>query len=123
MSDPATPAPIEPATPAPIEPATPAPIEPVWLVEATYAPDGAETRAPFRTEHLARLRDLIRQGIVVEAGAYADVSASIVIVRAADEAAALELCRDDVYLRNGVWVELRARAFGRVRPDPAEGPS
>ena len=23
-------------------------------------------------------------------------------------------CRDDVYMRNGVWVELRARPFGRV---------
>jgi uncharacterized protein len=94
--------------------AAPAPIEPVWLVEATYAPDAAETRIPFRAEHLARLRELKRQGIVVEAGAFADVSASLVVVRAADEQAALGLFRDDVYLRNGVWVELRARAFGRV---------
>jgi len=90
------------------------PIEPVWLVEASYAPDAAETRVPFRAEHIGRLRELRRQGIVVEAGAFADVSASIVVLRAADEQAALELCRDDVYLRNGVWVELRARAFGRV---------
>jgi uncharacterized protein YciI len=51
---------------------------------------------------------------VVEAGAFVDVSASIILVRAADEQAALELCRDDVYLRNGVWVEVRARPFGRV---------
>jgi uncharacterized protein len=92
----------------------PGPTEPVWLVEATYAPDAAETRVPFRAEHLARLRDLKRQGIVVEAGAFADVSASIIVVRARDEQAALDLFRDDVYLRNGVWVELRARAFGRV---------
>jgi uncharacterized protein YciI len=98
------------------DPAAPSPIEPVWLVEASYAPDAAETRVPFRAEHIARLRELIRQGVVVEAGAFADVSASVVIVRAADEQAALELCRDDVYVRNGVWVELRARAFGRVRP-------
>jgi hypothetical protein len=35
----------------------------------------------------------------------------------ADEAAALELCRDDVHVRNGVWVEVRARAFGRVTDD------
>ena len=105
------------------EAATPVPIESVWLVEATYAPDAAETRVPFRAEHVARLRDLIRKGIVVEAGAYADVSASIVIVRAADEAAALDLCRDDVYLRNGVWVELRARAFGRVIPDRGAEPA
>jgi uncharacterized protein YciI len=90
------------------------PIEPIWLVEATYAPDAAESRVPFRAEHLARLRELKRQRIVIEAGAFADVSASIILVRAADEQAALELCRDDVYLRNGVWVELRARAFGRV---------
>jgi uncharacterized protein YciI len=98
------------------EPAAP-PVEPIWLVEATYAPDAAETRVPFRAEHIARLRELKRQGIVVEAGAFADVSASIVLIRAADEQAALELVRDDVYLRNGVWVEVRARAFGRVTED------
>jgi len=89
-------------------------IEPVWLVEATYAPDAAETRVPFRAEHIARLRELKRRGIVVEAGAFADVSASVILLRAKDEQEALALCRDDVYLRNGVWVELRARAFGRV---------
>ena len=99
------------------DPAAPPPIEPVWLVEATYAPDAAETRVPFRAEHIARLRDLKRQGIVIEAGAFVDVSSTIILVRAADEGAALDICRDDVYLRNGVWVELRARAFGRVRDD------
>jgi uncharacterized protein len=105
MTDPATPPPPPPAGSA---------IEPVWFVEATYAPDAAETRVPFRAEHVARLRKLKGEGIVVEAGAFIDVSASIVILRATDEQAALALCRDDVYLRNGVWVELRARAFGRV---------
>lgn len=96
------------------EPTKPAAIEPVWLVEATYAPDAAETRVPFRAQHLARLVELEDAGVVIEAGAFADVSASIILLRAADEAAALELCRDDVYMRNGVWVEIRARPFGRV---------
>ncbi|HEX5825839.1 MAG TPA: YciI family protein [Candidatus Limnocylindrales bacterium] len=94
--------------------AAPAPTEPIWFVEATYAPDAAETRVPFRADHIARLRALKRQGVIVEAGAFADVSASIILVRATDEQSALEICRDDVYLRNGVWVEVRARAFGRV---------
>lgn len=94
-------------------PGTPA-IEPIWLVEATYAPDAAETRVPFRAAHLARLVELRDAGIVVEAGAFTDVSASIVLLRAESEAAALALCRDDPYMRNGVWVELRARPFGRV---------
>jgi uncharacterized protein YciI len=89
-------------------------IEPIFLVEATYAPDAAETRVPFRAEHLARLVGLRDAGVVVEAGAYADVSSSLVLLRAADADAALAIVGDDVYLRNGVWVELRVRAFGRA---------
>ncbi|MEA2632035.1 MAG: uncharacterized protein QOE66_2254 [Chloroflexota bacterium] len=100
---------------------TAATIEPVWLIEATYAPDGAEARIPFRARHLARLGELIAAGIIVEAGAFLDVSASIVIVRAADEAAALEIARSDIYMANGVWVEVRVRPFGRVVSSGAAG--
>lgn len=89
-------------------------LESVWLVEATYAPDAAATRKPFRAEHLAGIRERLGSGVYVEAGAFADVSASVILVRAESAEAALELVRDDVYLRNGVWVEVRARAFGRV---------
>jgi len=89
-------------------------VENIWLVEATYAPDAAETRIPFRAEHLARIGELKDDGVYLEAGAFPDVSASIILLRAASEEAALEIVRGDVYLRNGVWVELRARPFGRV---------
>jgi len=96
------------------DPPTNATIEPTWLIEATYAPDAAETRVPFRGRHLARLVELMDAGIVVAAGAFADVSASIVVVRAADEQAALDIARNDIYMSNGVWVEVRARPFGLV---------
>jgi hypothetical protein len=89
-------------------------IEPLWLVEATYAPDGAETRTPFRAEHIAGAAARIASGQYAMVGAYADVSASIILVRAETEAEALALVGDDIYLRNGVWVELRARRFGQV---------
>jgi uncharacterized protein YciI len=96
------------------DPSRDAVIEPIWLVEATYAPDAAETRIPFRAEHLAGILERRDAGVYIEAGAYADVSASVILVRAESADAAIELVRDDVYLRNGVWVEVRARAFGRV---------
>lgn len=96
------------------EPAGDILLEPVWLVEATYAPDAAETRKPFRAEHLAGIRKRLDSGDYIEAGAFADVSASVILVRAESAQAAIELVRDDVYLRNGIWVEVRARAFGRV---------
>ena len=92
-------------------------LEQVWLIQATYAPDAAETRVPFRAEHLANAARLKAAGVVVEIGAFTDVSGSVILVRAASEAEALEVCRRDVYMQNGVWVELRAKPFGRLRLD------
>ena len=96
------------------DPIPAAAVEPAWFVEATYAPDAAETRVPFRPRHLARLAELKAAGVLIEAGAFLDVSSSVMLVRAADEAAALDIARADVYLANGIWVEIRARAFGRM---------
>ncbi len=93
----------------------PATLEPVWFVEATYAPDAAETRVPVRPRHLARIAELKTAGVVVEAGAFMDMSASVLLIRAATETEALEVCRQDAYMQAGVWVELRAKPFGRVR--------
>ena len=89
-------------------------IEPIWFVEATYAPDAADTRVPYRAQHLARVLELRDAGMIVEAGAFTDVSATILLVRAASADEALALAREDVYLRHGIWVEIRARPFGRV---------
>lgn len=89
-------------------------LEETWLIEATYAPDAAETRGQFRAEHLGRVVDLREAGVIVEAGGLADFSASILVVRAEGEAAALAIARDDVYMANGVWVEVRARKYIRV---------
>jgi uncharacterized protein YciI len=84
-------------------------LEPCWYVEGVYGPDGAEARAPFRAAHVERLLGLATDG------SFPDVTASVFVVRAADEAGALALFRADPYLQNGVWVELTARPFVRVR--------
>ena len=103
------------------EPAQPAhSLESVWVIQATYAPDAAETRVPLRPRHLARIASLKAAGTIIEAGAFLDMSGSLMMVRAENEAAAIEIARQDIYMQNGVWVELRARPFGRVSLDPAE---
>lgn len=89
-------------------------VEQVWVVEATYAAAAADRRPQFRAEHLGRIVELKAAGTVVEAGAFADLSASLVIVRGESEQAALRVCQADVYYANGVWTQLRARPFGRV---------
>jgi uncharacterized protein (DUF952 family)/uncharacterized protein YciI len=95
-------------------------VETIYVVEATYGPNAAELRPFSRPEHLGHLGDLIRSGQVLEAGGYLDFTSAILLVRADNEAAALELFRDDVYIRTGVWTDLRARAWGRVIAEPAE---
>jgi uncharacterized protein len=90
-------------------------LETVFLVEARYTPDAAERRPAVRAEHLARAAELKRQGTFVEIGAYADgLTSSIILVRARDEASALAIAKEDVYVRSGVWAEITARPFGRV---------
>jgi uncharacterized protein YciI len=89
-------------------------IERVYIIEATYAPDAAETRPRVRPQHLARIADLMARNVVIEAGGYLDLSSSLVMLRASDEKAALAIARDDIYMREGVWVELRVKPFGRV---------
>ena len=89
-------------------------IYPIWIVEATYAPDAAETRPAVRPEHLAHIAELKAAGTILEAGGYLDLSTALMLVRAESEAEAIALFRDDVYMRSGVWVELRAKPYGRV---------
>ena len=89
-------------------------VEPVFVIEATYAPDAAETRPAHRAEHIARIAALRDAGVIVEAGAFADLSTSLLLVRADEEETVRELAASDVYMRTGVWVDFRIRRFGRV---------
>ena len=89
-------------------------LERVFFVEGILAPDAAELRRPVRAKHIARLAELRDAGVLVEAGSLGDMSASVLIVSARDEAEAREIAREDVYVSAGVWVEIRVRPFSRV---------
>jgi uncharacterized protein YciI len=89
-------------------------IEQVWTIEADFAPDGAERRRPVRHAHLANLARLMREGVVVVAGAVGNVESAFILVRAADEAAARDLAEHDVYWTSGAWARIRVRPYGLV---------
>ena len=90
-------------------------VETVFVVEISYTADAAEKRPALRPEHLRRVAQLLADGTVVEAGGYLDFSAALLMVRASSEEEAVALVCDDVYVREGVWLDdARARPFGRV---------
>ncbi|WP_433342149.1 YciI family protein [Micromonospora sp. CA-111912] len=80
--------------------------EPTYLVTATFAADAVVRREPHRAAHLAHVRALLADGTALIAGARADLSASVLVLRAADAPAARTLAEQDPYWRHGVWTAI-----------------
>ena len=91
-------------------------IQPAYVVEPLYSEDAATRREPVRDEHLARVRELLADGTLIAAGAFDDMSASLLVVAVDSEQAARDLVASDVYWRSGVWVDVRVRRLNRVLP-------
>jgi uncharacterized protein len=85
-----------------------------YAVEAVYAADAADRRQPHRQAHLERVAQLADAGVIGLAGAYADLSASLLVLNVDSEEAAVELVRSDVYWRESVWTDFTVRALNRV---------
>ena len=92
--------------------------EQVWAIEAEFAPDGGRARVRSASLASARLARLMREGVVVAAGALGNVESAFIVVRAADEAAARELAATDVYWTSGAWASIRVRRYGLVKLSP-----
>jgi len=90
-------------------------IEHVWAIEADFAPDGEARRRPVRHAHLANLAQLMREGVVIVAGAVGNVESAFIVVRATDEAATRALAEHDVYWTSGAWSSIRIRPCGLVK--------
>ncbi len=86
----------------------------VWAIEADFAPDGEARRRPVRHAHLANLARLMREGVVIVAGAVGNVESAFILVRVADQAAARDLAEHDVYWSSGAWARIRVRPYGLV---------
>jgi uncharacterized protein YciI len=90
-------------------------VETIYIVQVSYAPDAPEKRPAVRPEHLLRIARLLAEGRLIEAGGFTDFSSALFLVPAESEAEAIDLIRDDVYMRSGVWIDdVGARPFGRV---------
>jgi uncharacterized protein len=85
-----------------------------FVVEASYAPDAAESRKPHREAHLDRVRKLADEGVVLLAGAFEDLSASLLVFQVESEDAVRAVIESDVYLKEGVWTEYKVKRMTRV---------
>ena len=89
-------------------------IQTSYVVEAAYAPDAADRRGPFRAEHVDRVGKLSEEGALLVAGAFADMSASLLVFAVSGEDAVRAIVETDVYWRNGIWTGYTVRRLNRV---------
>jgi uncharacterized protein YciI len=93
-------------------------VETVYAVEISYSREAQAKRPAVRIEHLTRVARLLNDGTLIEAGGFLDWKSALLIFRAGSEQEAIDLIRDDVYLRSGVWLDdPKARAMARVVVD------
>jgi hypothetical protein len=88
--------------------------EPCYVTECTYATDAATRRGPFREAHLARLGMLSDEGALLLAGAFDDLSASLLVFAVESEEAVAAIVETDVYWKNKVWTSYKIRRLNRV---------
>ncbi len=84
------------------------------MVEAASVEGAFERRAPFREEHLQRVRKLGAEGALILAGAFNDMSASLLVFLVESEDAVEAIVETDVYWKKGIWTEYTVRKLNRV---------
>lgn len=85
-----------------------------FVVEAEYAGGAAEKRKPHREQHLERLRKLAAEGAVVVAGAFEDMSASLLMFELESEDAVRAIVETDIYMKEGVWARFKIKKLMRA---------
>jgi len=94
-----------------------------YLLFYDVVDDYLEKRAPFRGEHLDRLRKSHDNGELVLAGALAEPSDGAVFVFSGSHpGAAEEFARTDPYVKNGLVTKWRVRKWATVIGDGATPP-
>jgi len=88
--------------------------EACYVAECVYSEDAAGKRAPFREAHLARVGMLSDEGALLLAGAFDDMSASLLVFAVESEEAAAAIIETDVYWKNKVWTSYKIRRLNRV---------
>lgn len=79
-------------------------------------PDGEAKRKIYRSDHLAKLEPLDRQGRVILAGPLTDKTGSLIVIEADSLEEAQRLAQEDPYTVNGVFERIEVHPFTQVFP-------
>lgn len=86
-----------------------------YAVFTHFTEGAAEKRAPHREAHLAHLRELHAQGMLLLGGALQNpMDAGLLILRAESPEEIEKVLAEDSYAKNGIWVRIEIREWSVV---------
>ncbi len=75
-----------------------------FVLWGTYCEDALEKRIPFREEHLQRLSELKKEGILITLGPTKCNKYVFGIFKSEDIEYIRSLIKEDVYWKEGIWI-------------------
>lgn len=87
---------------------------PLFAVEYSYSDTTVPARDEYRPAHRSWLADRVADDTVRAVGPYVDGSGALVLVEAADEAAAREVLAQDPFAVHGLIDDVRIKAWQPV---------
>ena len=88
----------------------------LFVIICYDAENSSETRPIYREEHLKRLEKLDREGKLILAGPFTDVSGSLIIIDADDIESAKDFAKTDPFYLNGVYTGFDVKPFKQIFP-------
>ncbi|MDH4129687.1 MAG: YciI family protein [Spirochaetota bacterium] len=89
----------------------------LFVIICKDAKNSSETRPIYRKEHLARLEKLDKEGKLILAGPFTDMSGSLIIIDAENIESAQKFAENDPFYLNGVYTSFDIKPFKQVYPN------
>ena len=85
-----------------------------FVLWGSYCEDALIKRAPFREEHLQRLSALKEKGVLITLGPTKCNRYVFGIFKAEDIEYIISLIKEDVYWREGVWIDFEVYCWNQA---------
>ena len=82
-----------------------------FVLWGSYCEDALNKRIPFREEHLKRLSSLKKEGVLITLGPTKCNRYVFGIFKAADIEYIKSLIKEDVYWREGIWIDFEVYSW------------
>ncbi|GBG28146.1 Hypothetical Protein FCC1311_043692 [Hondaea fermentalgiana] len=88
-----------------------------YLLNYEYVDGMLEKREPYRSDHLARVKEQYEKGVIKTAGAYGAAEGAVLHFECDDKQLVDDFAQGDPYLKNGLITSYKIHEWALVFPE------